>query len=202
MKKLILALLAFVSLCFSASAKSLVVYFSVPESTKTSGLTRNEENSLVVVGGKALGNVQYVALLIAEETGADIFRLEPKDAYPTDHTALLNRASSELRANARPEIRGKIADFESYDTVFVGYPIWYADLPPVLYSFFDGYDLSGKKIVPFTVHGGSGLAGTPRTITRLEPKATVEQNAFSESRNTVDSCKERVSNWLKKIGEK
>lgn len=202
MKKLIFALLAFASLCFSASAKSLVVYFSVPESTKTSGLTRNEENSLVVVDGKALGNVQYVASLIAEETGADIFRLEPKAVYPTDHTALLNRASSEIRTNARPEIRGKISDFESYDTVFVGYPIWYADLPPVLYSFFDTYDLSGKKIVPFTVHGGSGLAGTPRTIARLEPKATVAQNAFSESRNTVDSCKERVSNWLKKIGEK
>lgn len=136
MKKLILALLAFATLCFSASAKSLVVYFSVPESTKTSGLTRNEENSLVVVNGKALGNVQYVAFLIAEETGADIFRLEPKDAYPTDHTELLNRAAREQRQNARPEIRGKIADFENYDTVFVGYPIWNADLPPVLYSFF------------------------------------------------------------------
>ncbi len=202
MKKLGLAFVAFAVICFSASAKSLVVYFSVPESTKTSGLTRNEENSLVVVNGKALGNVQYVASLIAEETGADIFRLEPKDAYPTDHAALLNRAAREQRANARPEIRGKISDFESYDTVFVGYPIWNADLPPVLYSFFDAYDLGGKKIVPFTVHGGSGLAGTPRTIARLEPKAGVEQNAFSESRNTVDSCKARVESWLKKIGEK
>ena len=192
MKKLILALLGFAVMCFSASAKSLVVYFSVPESTKTSGLTRNEENSLVVVNGKALGNVQYVASLIAEETGADIFRLEPKDAYPTDHTALLNRTAREQRSNARPEIRGKISDFESYGTVFVGYPIWNADLPPVLYSFFDAYDLDGKKIVPFTVHGGSGLAGTSRTIARLEPKAVVEQNAFSESRNTVDSCKARV----------
>ncbi len=201
-KKLILTLLASSALCFSSFAKSLVVYFSVPESTKTSGLTRNEENSLVVVDGKALGNVQYVALLIAEETGSDIFRLEPKDAYPTDHTELLNRAAREQRNNTRPEIRGKIADFESYDTVFVGYPIWNADLPPVLYSFFDDYDLGGKKIVPFTVHGGSGLAGTPRTIAKLEARATVEQNAFSESRNTVDSCKERVSAWLKKIGRK
>ena len=165
MKKLFFAFIAAAALCFSASAKPLVVYFSVPESTKTSGLTRNEENSLVVVDGKALGNVQYVADLIADETGADIFRLEAKDAYPTDHTALLNRAAREQRSNARPEIRG-------------------------------------KKIVPFTVHGGSGLAGTPRTITRLEPKAQVEQNAFSESRNTVDSCKERVSSWLKNIGEK
>lgn len=73
MKKLIFALIAAAALCFSASAKSLVVYFSVPESTKTSGLTRNEENSLVVVDGKALGNVQYVASLIAEETGGGYF---------------------------------------------------------------------------------------------------------------------------------
>lgn len=140
--------------------------------------------------------------LLLKRQGADIFRLETKDEYPADHTALLNRAALEQRNNARPEIRGKISDFEGYDTVFVGYPIWNADLPPVLYTFFDGYDLSGKKVVPFTVHGGSGLAATPRAIARLEPKAVVEQNAFSESRNTVDSCKERVSSWLKKIGEK
>lgn len=114
---------------------------------------------------------------------------------------LFGAALSEVLSDSA-KITGKISDFESYDTVFVGYPIWNADLPPVLYSFFDAYDLGGKKIVPFTVHGGSGLAGTPRTIARLEPKAVVEQNAFSESRNTVDSCKERVSSWLKKISEK
>lgn len=93
MKKTVLSIFLAAAFALSANAKSLVVYFSVPESTKTSGLTRNEENSLVVIDGKALGNVQYVAQVISEETGADIFRLEPVDAYPTDHATLLERAA-------------------------------------------------------------------------------------------------------------
>lgn len=202
MKKLILSILVAAAVAFSASAKSLVVYFSVPESTKTTGLTRNEENSLVVIGGKALGNVQYVAQIIAEETGSDIWRIEPTDAYPTDHAALLDRAMQEKRANARPEISGRIENLAGYDTVFVGYPNWNADLPPILYSFFDDYDLSGKRVIPFNVHGGSGLSRTVQAIARLEPQANVEKNAFTESRDTVDSCKSRVIAWLEKIGVK
>ena len=200
MKKTVLSIFLAAGFALSANAKSLVVYFSVPESTKTSGLTRNEENSLVVIDGKALGNVQYVAQVISEETGADIFRLEPVDAYPTDHATLLERAAREQRAGARPEIKGNV-NLAGYDTVFVGYPIWNADMPPILYSFFDGYDLSGKKIVPFSVHGGSGLVRTVQSIAAEEPKASVEKNAFSESRNTVDKARGRIVAWLQKIGE-
>ena len=200
MKKSVLSIFLAAAFALSANAKSLVVYFSVPESTKTSGLTRNEENSLVVIDGKALGNVQYVAQVISEETGADVFRLEPVDAYPTDHAALLERAAREQRAGARPEIKGNV-NLAGYDTVFVGYPIWNADMPPILYSFFDGYDLSGKRIVPFTVHGGSGLVRTVQSIAAEEPKASVEKNAFSESRNTVDKARGRIVAWLQKIGE-
>ena len=200
MKKTVLSIFLAAAFALSANAKSLVVYFSVPESTKTSGLTRNEENSLVVIDGKALGNVQYVAQVISEETGADVFRLEPVDAYPTDHAALLERAAREQRAGARPEIKGNV-NLAGYDTVFVGYPIWNADMPPILYSFFDGYDLSGKRIVPFTVHGGSGLVRTVQSIAAEEPKASIEKNAFSESRNTVDKARGRIVAWLQKIGE-
>lgn len=200
MKKTILSIFLATAFALSANAKSLVVYFSVPESTITSGLTRNEENSLVVIDGKALGNVQYVAQVISEETGADIFRLEPVDAYPTDHATLLERAAGEQRAGVRPEINGNV-NLAGYDTVFVGYPIWNADMPPILYSFFDGYDLSGKRIVPFTVHGGSGLVRTVQSIAAEEPKASVEKNAFSESRNTVDKARGRIVAWLQKIGE-
>lgn len=199
MKKSILAFLMTALLAFTANAKSLVVYFSVPESTKTTGLTRNEENSLVVIDGKALGNVQYAAEVIAEETGADIFRLEPTDAYPTDHSTLLKRAAEEQRKNFRPKIKGSV-NLADYDTIFVGYPIWNNDMPPILYSFFDDYDLSGKRIIPFTVHGGSGLVRTVQSIAKEEPKANVERNAFSESRNTIDSAKGRIVSWLKKIG--
>ncbi|MGI5070358.1 flavodoxin [Treponema pectinovorum] len=200
MKKIILIFSFLIAFAFSVSAKSLVVYFSVPETTKTTKLTRNEENSLVVIDGKALGNVQYIAQIIAEKTESDIWRIEAQNAYPTDHKALLERAAKEKKENARPKIKGKIENFSEYDTVFVGYPNWNADLPPILYTFFEDYDLSRKKIIPFNVHGGSGLSRTVSTIENLEPKANVEKNAFSESRTSVESCKERVIAWLKKIG--
>lgn len=202
MKKSILTILmATTLLIFSANAKSLVVYFSVPESTKTSGLTRNEENSLVVVDGKALGNVQYVAQIISEETGADLFRLEPTNAYPTDHNVLLKSAAEEQRKNARPKIKGSV-NLSEYDTIFIGYPIWNNDMPPIHYSFFDDYDLSGKKVFAYTVHGGSGLVRTVQSIAKEEPKADVSRDAFSESRTTVDSSRGRVVSWLRKIGAK
>lgn len=201
MRKSILGILIAGVLVFSASAKPLVVYFSVPETTKTSGLSRDEENSVVVVNGKALGNVQYVAEIIAEETGADIFRLEPADAYPTNHNALIKRVADEQQKNVRPEIKDRV-NLSSYDTIFIGYPIWNADLPPILYSFFGEYDLAGKKVYAFTVHGGSGLVRTVQSIIAAEPDADVSRDAFAEYRNTVDKARPRVVSWLEEIGAK
>ena len=99
------------------NAKALVVYFYVPD---------NQDNSYVEINGERLGNTQYMAYVIQENTGADIFRILPKNPYPTDHDALLEVAQEEIRTNARPEIEGTIEDFDSYDVVFVGYPNWLA----------------------------------------------------------------------------
>lgn len=94
-------------------ANALVVYFSVPD---------DRDNSYVEVGGERLGNTQYMAQVIQENTGADIFRIQPVTPYPTDHEELLEAAQDEIRTNARPEINGTIENFDSYDVVFVGYP--------------------------------------------------------------------------------
>lgn len=181
-------------------SKTLVVYFSMPETSKTSGLTRDEENSLVVVDGKALGNTQYVALLIAQKTGADIFRIESQTPYPLEHKKLVDLASEEQKKNARPKIKGTLPDLKNYDTVFVGYPNWWGDMPMILYSFFDAADLSCKVIVPFCTHGGSGLSRTVQTISRLENGASVERNALSIYRDDVSASEKRVESWLKEIG--
>ncbi|MBQ3670847.1 MAG: hypothetical protein II921_05155 [Treponema sp.] len=72
----------------------------------------------------------------------------------------------------------------------------------IIYTLFDEYDFSGKTIIPFNTHMESHDGGTYKTIAELEPNATVEKNAFTESRDSVDSCKSRVIAWLKKIGVK
>ena len=144
--------------------KTLIVYFSMPDDV---------DDSTVTINGQVLGNNQYMAQVIQETTGGDIFRIEPVTPYPTNHSALVEQASKEQSDNARPAIKGSIENFDQYDTVFVGYPIWWSDMPMILYTFFDSYDFSGKTLIPFGTHGGSGWAGTPATIRNLEPDANL-----------------------------
>lgn len=91
--------------------------------------------------------------------------------------------------------------FEKYKTVFVGYPNWWGDMPMIVYSLFDSADFSGKKIIPFCTHGGSGLSRTVQTISRLEPDAAVERNALSIYRDDVARCEQTVESWLGRIGK-
>ena len=173
-----------------ADGKTLVVYFSVPD---------NRDNSYVEVNGERLGNTQYMAYIIQENTGADLFRILPTTPYPTDHDELLRVAQEEIRSKARPEIEGTIENFDSYGTVFVGYPNWNADLPYILYTFFESYDFSGKTIIPFNTHGGSGFSRTRETIAQLQPNAAV-QEGLSISRNDIEGSEPNIVEWLDQIG--
>ena len=183
------------------SRNTLVVYFSMPETTDSKNMTEEEDNSTVVIDGEVMGNTQYVAMEIQEKMNADIFRIEPETAYTTNHEELVDIASKEQEENARPEIKDKISDFEQYDTIFVGYPIWWSDLPMIMYSFFDEYDFSDKTIIPFSTHGGSGLADTISTIRELEPNANVYEQGLSISRNDVENSSEEISQWLEKVSK-
>ncbi|MCC0664099.1 flavodoxin [Clostridioides sp. ZZV15-6597] len=176
--------------------KTLVVYFSMPETTDPKNMTEEEANSIVVIDGEVIGNTQYVANVIQESTEADIFRIEPKTQYPTEHDVLVEVAKKEQSDNIRPELKNHIDDISQYNTIFIGYPTWWSDIPMILYSFLDEYDFSGKTIIPFNTHGGSGFADTINTISELEPKATVLKDGFTVSRNDVEEAKNDIVSWL------
>ena len=179
----------------SNNGKTLVAYFSLPENTGTA-----REDSTVTVNGERLGNTQYVANLIKEHTRADVFRIESVKQYNTeDHQALIDDAQEEQRQNARPEIKNKINNFDDYDTIFIGYPIWWSDLPQILYTFLESYDFTGKNVYLFSTHGGSGLSGTVSTITNKLSGANVNSNAFKLHRNSMEDAPEEVETWLKQI---
>ena len=112
----------------NSKGKNLVVYFSMPD---------NVDDSTVVIDGETLGNTQYMAYVIQETVGADIFRIEPETPYPTDHDKLVDLAKEEQNDNARPKIKDMIENFDTYENIFVGYPNWWGDMPMILYSFFD-----------------------------------------------------------------
>lgn len=180
--------------------KSLVVYFSVPETDDPNKkMTTEEENSAIVVDGKVLGNTKYAAMLIAENTGGDLYRIEPKTPYTTNHRDLVSLAKEEQEKGVRPEIKNKISNFDDYDIIYVGYPIWWSDMPQILYTFFELYDFNGKTVIPFSTHGGSGLAGTVSTIKNKLTGANVESNAFTMSRNDMEEAPEEIKSWLKEI---
>lgn len=136
----------------NANAKSLVVYFSVPETDNPNNMTRDEDNSTIVVDGKVLGNTEYLATLISEKTKSDLFRLEPKNAYPTNHQELLQRAQDEMENDERPELKENI-DLTNYEVIYIGYPIWNADLPPVIHTFLENNDFQIKQLFHFVVMG-------------------------------------------------
>lgn len=179
--------------------KPLIVYFSMPETDNPHNMTREEENSAVVIDGKVLGNTQYVAQLIQEMTGGDIFRILPQKPYPTDHRTLVDLAEKEQNQDARPAIKGKIDAPEAYDTIFIGYPNWWGDMPMILYTFLEQYDFSGKTIIPFCTHGGSGFSRTIQTIQDKQPGATVIRDGYSLSRSRMERAPSGVVAWLTEI---
>ena len=171
----------------------LIAYFSVPE---TDSVDTVAGASCVVVNGEVLGNNQYVAQLIQQEVGGDLFRIETVQEYPGTHDALLDFAYNELSENARPELSTQIENLDSYDVIFLGYPNWNADLPMPRYTFLEEYDFSGKTIIPFTTHGGSSFSRTIQTIQQLQPGATVVEDGLSISRNSVPDAQSDVTEWV------
>ena len=110
----------------NTDSKVLVVYFS-----------RTGDN--YNVGNVEVGNTAMMASYIKEYLNADSFEIVPVEKYPDSYDECTKKASQEQKDNARPKIQNKIADFDKYDTIFVGYPIWWGDLPLIIFlnsSFF------------------------------------------------------------------
>ena len=91
-------------------------------------------------------------------------------------------------------------DLDKYDTIFVGYPIWWYQMPMAMYTFFDTYDFSGKTIVPFNTHEGSGVSGTNDDIKELEPKAKVLKSLAIRGGDMEENQMSTVEKWLNELG--
>lgn len=148
------------------------------------------------------GNTSIIAHMIAEQTGADLFEIEAVTPYPTSHSELLDVSRQEMANNARPEIADTVDNMDDYDTIFIGYPNWWGDMPMIVYNFLEGYDLSGKTIVPFCTHGGSGLSRTESTIANITGGTMKDGFAIpgTTAQNDRDTARSKVTQWLRKGG--
>ena len=172
----------------ASNEKILVAYYS----------RTGEEYGL---GNITKGNTAIVAGIIAQKTGGDLFEIKPVTPYPDSYEECKTVASREKATKARPPFIGSV-DVANYDLIFVGYPIWYGDAPQIIYTFLEGNDFGGKKIVPFCTHGGSGLSSTDQNISLTCPTAKIlqgfaiqgktAQNDFSRTESLVEENLKRL----------
>ena len=166
-----------------------------------SASTNLDSDKVLVVYFSHGGNTQKLAKEISDQVGGDFRRIEPVNAYPGGNE-LYDYTEQEQADDARPEIQDLNIDMSKYDTVFIGYPIWWYTYPQVILTFFDNHDLTGKTIVPFVTHGGSGMSGTEDDMREyLSDKDVTVLDGLAVSRNDIEEDQSQtVTNWLEELG--
>ena len=125
-------------------------------------------SKILVAYFSASGVTEKVAGELSKANNADLFEIQPEAPYTAadlDWTNKQSRSTLEMKdTSCRPKTVGKVENMEQYDTVFVGFPIWWGREPSVVDTFLDAYDFNDKKIVPFCTSGGSGIGKTAERI--------------------------------------
>ena len=190
MKRIVVLLIALMLMGSSLAEGVLVTYFSHAGENYSVGVVEE-------------GNTAKLAKVIAEQTGAELFEIVPVVDYPQSYDECLEVATAEQREGARPEYVGDVENWEQYDTVFIGYPIWWGEIPNIVYTFMESHDFAGKTVVPFNTHEGSGQSHSQRDIESALPDATVLQGLAvrgATAQNDADATAKAVSDWLNGLG--
>ncbi len=145
------------------------------------------------------GNTQVIADQIHETVGGDVFRIVTVDPYPDDYNAVVDVARREQKSGFRPALAEQVANMDSYNVVFVGYPNWCSTMPMAVFSFFEKHDFAGKKIIPFCTHEGSAWGRSINNIRELCPKSVILDGLAIRGGN-VKTAKKEVQAWLERIG--
>lgn len=156
-------------------------------------------NSSVVIYFSVTGNTEKVANMIGETINSKVIELIPKEQYTDDDLDYMNdnsRANKEQNdENSRPEIANVIDNIESYDVIYLGYPIWWDDVPKIVLSFLDSYDLDGKTIVPFCTSGGSSIELSVKHLRSYNEKL----NILDGKKFNTNLSKNEVVDWVNSL---
>lgn len=184
----------------AAQSSLLVAYFSYAENAALpDDVDVSASASIQPWNGALTGNTGVVADMIAQATGADLFSIRTVEQYPDTYDATIDQGQQEQSDGARPELATHLENLDSYDTIFLGFPNWWGDMPMAVYSFLDEVDLSGKTVIPFVTSGGSGFSNTISTIQQMEPQATV-QEGLSIGASSATGAQQQVESWLSELG--
>jgi len=167
-------------------SKILIAYFSRAGGNYVNGSIMNLE----------IGNTEVAAKMIENITGGELFKIDPLKAYSNDHMTCIEEAKRDLQADARPELKEYLDSIDEYDTIILGYPNYWGTMPMQVFTFLEKYDFTGKVILPFCTHEGSGLGSSERDLKRLCPSADIHKGLSIQGGNVRKSEKD-IIRWLK-----
>ena len=171
--------------------KILTVFFSMKgETYMAGGRIENLEK----------GNTNVCAEFIQKAVGGDLFEIETTKTYSKDHFKMIEEAKVEMQSGEKAQPRKWLDNLESYDVIFIGYPIWWGTYPPIINTFLEHYNLTGKTIIPFSTSEGSGLLNTVEELREICKGATVTE-ALAIRGSQARQSEKKVSEWAKKMIE-
>lgn len=195
------AVLAAVFLVVAVTACGNGEKSAAPSSTEAKAEAKLDPSKTLVVYFSATGNTEKVATRISEVTGGKLSKIVPAQPYTDGDLNYSNKQSrSTTEQNdpkVRPGISNKIDNWGNYDTVFVGFPIWWYEEPRIMDTFMESYDFSGKTVIPFCTSGGSDIENAEVNLKALSKG----QGKWLKGRQMSSSISEKdVSDWLKSLG--
>ena len=150
------------------------------------------------------GTTHEIANQIQKNVGGDLFELTTVHTYPKEYRATTKQAKREQETNFRPQLTADVPNIDSYELVFIGYPNWWWTLPMAFFSFLERHNFSGKTIIPFCTHEGSGLGRGLADIKSMCPNATIVEGIALRGGGSdnvqTDSARREVVEWLRKTG--
>lgn len=166
-----------------------------PENGYAQAEADSEGNKTLIAYFSRSGNTKRLAEIIQEQVGGDLFEIKTSAPYPEDYDSILDQARQEQRDNARPELTLPVENMEDYQTIFIGYPIWWGNTPMAVLTFLESYDFTDKTVVPFCTYGSSGAGSSFQSVSDAVPGA-VMFDGFSISGSQAEESQNDVQSWL------
>lgn len=183
------------------SENILITYFSLGRNAEyADDIDASTSASLVLDGEEMVGTTEYVARLIQDNVGGDLYSIETVEPYPADFDTVVDQNHEEMNAGTLPELVASDLDVSQYDTVFIGYPVWATNAPQAIFSFLSQYDLSGKTVIPFCTHDGYGAGSSYSDIAEAIDGETAFLDGLAIEAPDVPESADTVESWLRDIG--
>jgi len=160
---------------------------------------QNQPKKILIAYFSWGGNTRGIARQIHQKINGDLFEIECVTPYSSNYNTCLEEAQRDQRNQARPALKTKVANMAQYDVVILGYPNWWASIPMPIASFLEGYDFSGKTIIPFCSHGGGRFGQSLTAIAKLAPRSKIG-DGLSVNYSGGSSLPNEITAWLRKNG--